>query len=544
MWPYKNEAEALNDVLRLSRGMTYKNAVAGLNLGGGKAVIIGDPANGQVRSAVPRVRPVRRFAGRPLHHRRGRRHRRQRHGIRVPRNRIRHRRAPGARRLGRSLAVHRLRHAAGPDGRAQRASSATRKSASTATPCRASATSAWSSSSCCSERGAKVFVTDINKELVAARGRRVRRRGGRPGRDLRRRLPTCTRPCALGGTVNEQTLPRLKAKVICGAANNQLANNAIGDEVQKRGILYAPDYAVNAGGVMNVSLEIDGYNRERAMRMMRTIYHNLARIFEIAERDGIPTYMAADRLAEERIAGDRQAEAAAGPRAAALPGPDPRRALIGTSIRLARRLGPLASAIRRVAAPPDRLRTRRAASNRLITQSPLRHSTMRPFPLGEEIDALRERCRRFAESRDRAARRADRPRQRIPAGPVAQARRDGPARHDRARRIRRQRAWATSPTWSRWRRSRAPRVRSACPTARTPTCACSNLYANGNEAQRSKYLPKLCTRRMQGRAGDERARRRLGRGRLDEPAAPSCAATPGSPTATRCGSPTAPRPTC
>ena len=71
--------------------------------------------------------------------------------------------------------------------------------------------------------------------------------------------------------------------------------------MEKRGILYAPDYAVNAGGVMNVSLEIDGYNRERAMRMMRTIYHNLARIYEISERDRIPTYKAADRLAEERI---------------------------------------------------------------------------------------------------------------------------------------------------------------------------------------------------------------------------------------------------
>ena len=80
-----------------------------------------------------------------------------------------------------------------------------------------------------------------------------------------------------------------------------LANNEIGDEVVKRGMLYAPDYAVNAGGVMNVALELDGYNRERAMRMMRTIYHNLARIYEISERDGIPTYRAADRLAEERI---------------------------------------------------------------------------------------------------------------------------------------------------------------------------------------------------------------------------------------------------
>jgi leucine dehydrogenase len=108
-------------------------------------------------------------------------------------------------------------------------------------------------------------------------------------------------PCALGGTVNEQTIDRIKAKIICGPANNQLATDAIGDELQKRGVLYAPDYAVNAGGVMNVSLEIDGYNRERAMRMMRTIYYNLSRIFEISKTEGIPTYRAADRLAEERI---------------------------------------------------------------------------------------------------------------------------------------------------------------------------------------------------------------------------------------------------
>ena len=108
-------------------------------------------------------------------------------------------------------------------------------------------------------------------------------------------------PCALGGTLNEQTIDRIKAKIICGAANNQLATDAIGDELQRRGVLYAPDYAVNAGGVMNVSLEIDGYNRERAMRMMRTIYYNLGRIFEISKTEGVPTYKAADRLAEERI---------------------------------------------------------------------------------------------------------------------------------------------------------------------------------------------------------------------------------------------------
>jgi leucine dehydrogenase len=108
-------------------------------------------------------------------------------------------------------------------------------------------------------------------------------------------------PCALGGTVNEQTIDRIKAKIICGAANNQLSTDQIGDELMKRGVVYAPDYAVNAGGVMNVSLEIDGYNRERAMRMMRSIYYNVGRIFQIADRDGIPTYKAADRMAEERI---------------------------------------------------------------------------------------------------------------------------------------------------------------------------------------------------------------------------------------------------
>jgi leucine dehydrogenase len=150
------------------------------------------------------------------------------------------------------------------------------------------------------ERGAKLFVTDINTALVD----KAVSDYGAEAVDLDEiyDVPADVySPCALGGTVNEQTLPRLKAKVICGAANNQLANNAIGDEVQKRGILYAPDYAVNAGGVMNVALELDGYNRERAMRMMRTIYHNLHRIYEISGRDDIPTYMAADRLAEERI---------------------------------------------------------------------------------------------------------------------------------------------------------------------------------------------------------------------------------------------------
>ena len=299
MWPYRSEEEALNDVLRLSRGMTYKNAVAGLDIGGGKAVIIGNPATDKSEALfrafgkfvdslggryitaedvgidvndmeyvfreteyVTGVHQVHGGSGDPspftaygtLQ------------GLMATLNR-----AHGDEEVGKySYAVQGLGHVGMEFVKLLK------------------------------ERGAKIFVTDINKDLV---DRAVDEYGAEAvGLDEIYDVDADVySPCALGGTVNEQTLPRLKAKVICGAANNQLANNAIGDEVEKRGIVYAPDYAVNAGGVMNVALELDGYNRERAMRMMRTIYHNLARIYEISERDGIPTYKAADRLAEERI---------------------------------------------------------------------------------------------------------------------------------------------------------------------------------------------------------------------------------------------------
>ena len=152
------------------------------------------------------------------------------------------------------------------------------------------------------ERGAKVFVTDINKDLVQRAVDDYGAEAVGPGRDLRRRHADVYSPCALGGTVNEQhaaapEVPRSSA----APPTTSWPTTRSATKCETRGILYAPDYAVNAGGVMNVSLEIDGYNRERAMRMMRTIYHNLGRIFEIAERDDIPTYKAADRMAEERI---------------------------------------------------------------------------------------------------------------------------------------------------------------------------------------------------------------------------------------------------
>ena len=101
--------------------------------------------------------------------------------------------------------------------------------------------------------------------------------------------------------MNENSIPRIKFKIVAGPANNQLANNESGTELEKRGILYAADYAVNADGLMNVSIEFEGWNHERAGLMSRTFYYNVGKIFKIAEKDNIPSWRAADRMAEERI---------------------------------------------------------------------------------------------------------------------------------------------------------------------------------------------------------------------------------------------------
>ncbi|TBR08834.1 MAG: Glu/Leu/Phe/Val dehydrogenase, partial [Lysobacter sp.] len=300
MWPYENEAAALNDVLRLSRGMTYKNAVAGLNIGGGKAVIIGDPSSDKSEALF-------RAFGKFVDSLGGRYITAEDVGIDVNDMEYVYRETEYV------TGVHQVHGGSGDPspftayGTLQGLmATLNRKYGNEEVGNYSYAVQGLGHVGMefvklLRERGARVIVTDINKNHIT---RAVDEFGAEAVSPEAIYDVDCDvySPCALGGTVNEQTLPRLKAKIICGAANNQLANNAIGDEVQKRGILYAPDYAVNAGGVMNVSLEIDGYNRERAMRMMRTIYHNLSRIYEISDRDAIPTYLAADRLAEERIA--------------------------------------------------------------------------------------------------------------------------------------------------------------------------------------------------------------------------------------------------
>ncbi|HRO64286.1 Glu/Leu/Phe/Val dehydrogenase dimerization domain-containing protein [Thermomonas sp.] len=299
MWPYASEAEALNDVLRLSRGMTYKNAVAGLNIGGGKAVIIGDPAKDKSEALF-------RAFGQFVDSLGGRYITAEDVGIDVNDMEYVYRETQYV------TGVHQIHGGSGDPspftayGALQGLMATLNKKFGDEDVGKYSYAVqglghvGMEYVKLLKERGAKIFVTDIHKDRVEKAVAEYGAEAVAPDAIYDVEADVYS-PCALGGTVNEQTLPRFKFKVICGAANNQLSTDAIGDEVVKRGILYAPDYAVNAGGVMNVALELDGYNRERAMRMMRTIYHNLTRIYEISDRDGIPTYRAADRLAEERI---------------------------------------------------------------------------------------------------------------------------------------------------------------------------------------------------------------------------------------------------
>ena len=299
MWPYATEQDAINDVLRLSRGMTYKAAVSGLNLGGGKAVIIGDPAKDKSEALF-------RAFGRFVNSLGGRYITAEDVGIDV--NDMEH----VFRETEYVTGVHQVHGGSGDPS--PFTAYGTLQGLMAALQARHGNEDVGNYSYAVQgvghvgmefvkllrERGAKVWVTDMNKAAV----QRAVDEFGCEAVDLDEiyDVPADVySPTALGGTINENTIDRIKAGIICGAANNQLANDAIGDELQKRGVLYAPDYAVNAGGLMNVSLEIDGYNRERAMRMMRTIYYNLGRIFEISARDNIPTYKAADHMAEERI---------------------------------------------------------------------------------------------------------------------------------------------------------------------------------------------------------------------------------------------------
>lgn len=298
MRPYADSAAALDDALRLSRTMTYKNALAGLSVGGGKAVIIGD-------STRDKTEVLFRAFGRYVDSLGGRYITAEDVGTDVSDMENVYRETEYV------VGVHQVHGGSGDPapftayGALQALMATLNKKLGheevgrTSIAVQGLGHIGMEFVKLLKERGAKLFVADLNPALVRHAVEEFGAEAVKP--DEIYELPVDVfSPCALEYAVNAETLPRLKAKIICGTANNQMSH-ATGEEAAKRGILYAPDYAVNAGGVMNVSLEIDGYNRERAMRMMRTIYHTVGKIFELAERENITPHYAADRMAEARI---------------------------------------------------------------------------------------------------------------------------------------------------------------------------------------------------------------------------------------------------
>jgi leucine dehydrogenase len=295
-WNYASEDAAIVDALRLSRGMTYKNAVAGLNLGGGKSVIIGDNTAAN-REMLFRAhgRFVDSLGGRYV----------------------------TAEDVGTTVEdmdfVHmETKHVTGLGSKSGDPSSVTAHGVFRAM--QASAFQQWGSDSLegrtvaiqglghvgyslareLHAAGAKLIVTDID----AGRIRRVVDEMGATAvalDEIYRAKADIFTPCALGGVINDDTIPQLKVEIVAGAANNQLLEDRHGDALEARGILYAPDYVANAGGVINVSGELTGWSRERSLRKADEIYQTVLSVFRLAREAGIPTYQAADRVAEQRI---------------------------------------------------------------------------------------------------------------------------------------------------------------------------------------------------------------------------------------------------
>ena len=295
-WNYASEEEAVTDALRLSRGMTYKNALAGLPLGGGKSVIIGD-------NKTPERERIFRAHGRFVESLGGRY---------VTAEDV------GTSPADMEIVRRETRHVAGLLDRSGDPSPVTAHGVFRAV--QAAAKYRWGSDELkgmrvalqgCGhvgyhlarelhEAGALLVVSDTDEERLS---RVVEECGAeRVGpREIYSVEADIFAPCALGGILNDGTVARLKVEVVAGAANNQLLEARHGDALEARGILYAPDYVANAGGIINGCVELIGWERARARRKVDEIYETLLNVFEIAKAEGIPTYLAADRLAESRL---------------------------------------------------------------------------------------------------------------------------------------------------------------------------------------------------------------------------------------------------
>lgn len=297
IWAYTNEMEALNDVMRLSRGMTYKNSLAGLNLGGGKAVIIGDSR--QIKSEAL----MRRF-GKFVNSLGGKYITAEDVGIN-PADMV--------------YVNMETEHVVGLPGKSGDPSPVTAKGVYVGMKACAKAQFGTDSLagkkiavqgvghvgeylvSFLAKEKAEIYITDVYeptlKRVASEYGAKV------VGLDEIYDLDVdIYAPCALGATINDETLNRLKCSIIAGSANNQLKDEGRhGKMVMEKGIIYAPDYAINAGGVINVYSEFKGLSPEWSLQNAENIYTTIEEIVNRSNSENIPTYLIANKMAEERI---------------------------------------------------------------------------------------------------------------------------------------------------------------------------------------------------------------------------------------------------
>jgi leucine dehydrogenase len=297
MWAYNNELEALTDVLRLSRGMTYKNSISGLNLGGGKAVIIGDARKNKSEALFRRFGKFVESLG----------------GKYITAEDV------GISPQDMTWVNMETNNVVGLPGKSGDPSPVT--AYGTYMGMKAAAKVQFGSDSLSgktvavqgvghvgeylvehlSKEGAKVLISDIHEETL----KKVSDKYGATVVGLEEIYGVdmdIYAPCALGATVNDETLKDLKCSIIAGAANNQLKDEAVhGEIVKEKGMIYVPDFMLNAGGVINCYAEVKGLSAEWAMSKAEEIYNRTLDIVGRSNSEGTPTYKIANKMAEERI---------------------------------------------------------------------------------------------------------------------------------------------------------------------------------------------------------------------------------------------------
>ncbi len=301
LWNYHNHEAALLDALRLSRGMTYKSAISGLNLGGGKAVLIGDAAKLKSEAYWRRYgKFVNSLNGKYI----------------------------TAEDVNTSSADMEYigMETEFVTGKPEYMGGSGDPSPLTAygvyVGMKASAKKAWGSDSLSGkkvivqgagnvgqylmghlvEEGAKVVICDIHENKIKQALAKYPKLEVIDKDHIFDQEMDIYAPCALGATLNTESINKMKCPVIAGAANNQLADeNVHGPMLVEKGIIYAPDFLINAGGIINISIELDGYNHDRAMNTVAKIYNRTLDIFHLAEKEKVHTQLAAMRMAEKRI---------------------------------------------------------------------------------------------------------------------------------------------------------------------------------------------------------------------------------------------------